>query len=77
MKSLHVFRNETGGYAFTASEDEGLLPWELGPWTWWKEIEFDAQHPLIGASKTSPEIQKIIEQDGVYLEMSGPEISLN
>ena len=77
MKTLHVFRSESGGYAFTPSKDENSLPRDLGPWTWWKEFRFDGQQPLIGASKSSPEIQRVIEMNGVYLELPGAEISLD
>jgi len=77
MTKLHVFRSEAGGYGFTRTKDETALPSNLAPWTWWKEIRFDANKPLIGASRTSLEIAQIIEREGYYLEGSDASLQLD
>ena len=77
MDYLFVFRSENGTYGFTSDKDVSLLPSELAPWTFWKSTRFDGETPLIGASRTSPEIKQIVQEAGYYLEGKDAELELD
>lgn len=70
MAELDIYRNEGGIYGFVKSGDDKSLPAVSGPWSYWKHIRFDGVTPLIGASMSSPEIARIIQREGYYLEGS-------
>lgn len=68
MDEVDIYRNEAGIYGFVKAGEERSLPAVSGPWTYWKRTRFDGVRPLIGASMSSPEISRIIERNGYYLE---------